>query len=250
MPSKKDHEAARAKAKKEKKVLLGLAPLFLVAVFFAYHTLTKINRSSEPTPTSAAVAVPAANPRSATTPSAGGTAPATTTPATATPATGMPIAITIPAGGKLTRLGLFSVKDPFHDQGPRLTSSSSSPDAAKKSKDKAKAHAKPKKGPAAPPTAAVIAVNGHLMSVPVGAVFPTTKDPATNGVFRLVGLTARSAKVAVAGGSYANGSHTLTLTVNSVVTLVNTADGKRYTLVLYPPKTTVPGTPTTTSTGP
>lgn len=252
MASKKEHEAARAKTAKEKKILLALIPLLAIAAFFAYHTMTKLNRSAEPTGTPVAVTPPSSPvAAAATTPAT--TTPAAATPATATPATGTPIAITTPAEGKLSRLGLFSVKDPFYDQGPHVTSSSSSSSTTKTKAKKSKS--KPAKtGPAAPPTAAVISVNGHLMSVAVGAVFPVTKDAATNGIFRLVGLTARSARVAVSGGSYANGAHVLTLTVNSVVKLVNTADGKRYTLVLYPPTTTVPGTTTTptttTTTGP
>ena len=40
--------------------------------------------------------------------------------------------------------------------------------------------------------------------------------------------------MAIAGGSYASGDATLTLQANKPVTLVNTADGKQYTLQLYP----------------
>lgn len=249
MSAKKAHDAARAKAAKEKKILLALAPLLAIAAFFAYHTMSKLHHSSAPPVTPAAATTPASSPAAATT-------PATTTPATATPATATPVAIETPAGGKLARLTLFAAKDPFHDQGPRVSSSSSSKSSSSKQSTKSKqSKSKPsQKAPATPPSAAVIAVNGRLMSVPVRAAFPVTNNPVTNGVFKLVGLTARSAKIAVAGGSYANGSRTLTLTVNSVVTLVNTADGKRYTLALYPPTTTVPGapvtTPTTTTTGP
>jgi hypothetical protein len=53
-------------------------------------------------------------------------------------------------------------------------------------------------------------------------------------MFQLVSLTASSARVAVAGGSYASGAQTLTLKVSRAVTLVNTADGTRYTLTLEP----------------
>jgi hypothetical protein len=53
-------------------------------------------------------------------------------------------------------------------------------------------------------------------------------------------LTATTAQVAIAGGSYANGQATLKLTVNKPVTLVNTADGQRYTLLLLPQGTTAP----------
>jgi hypothetical protein len=58
-----------------------------------------------------------------------------------------------------------------------------------------------------------------------------------------VSLTATTATVAVAGGSYASGSQTLTLHVNKPVTLVNTADGTRYTLVLYPQGTVPAASP-------
>jgi hypothetical protein len=59
----------------------------------------------------------------------------------------------------------------------------------------------------------------------------------------------------VAGGSYSSGAQTLTLKVNRPVTLVNTADGTRYTLTLLPqgtvPSATAPsptGTPAGTTT--
>lgn len=215
-------------------MLFALAPLLLVAAFFAYHTLSKLHSSSSTTPppaaTTSATTVPTATPVSETTPAA------TTFTPIVTPA----------AAGKLTRLPSFSPKDPFHDQGPRTSvAAATQPQTGSKTK----------KTPAAPPTTAVIAVNGRLASVVVGAIFPVTKDAATNGVFRLVSLTAKAAKVAVVGGSYTSGKHALTLGVDSVVTLVNTADGKRYTLILYPQGTPVPGappttTPATTTTGP
>lgn len=246
--SKNAHEAARAKAAKQKKILIGLSPLLFVALFFAYHTMSKLHSS------------PSATPPPATTPA--------TTPPTATVSTGTPISSTTPAApnftpiatppassGKLTQLPSLASKDPFHDQGPHATVARAA--GSKSKKPAAKSSAKIQKTAVAPPTAAVIAVNGRLMSVAVGMSFPVTKSPATNAIFRLVGLTAKSARIAVVGGSYTSGSHTLTLNVNSVVRLVNTADGKRYTLILYPPGTPVPGAPatttatqTTTTTGP
>ena len=75
--------------------------------------------------------------------------------------------------------------------------------------------------------------------------------PAATPMFQLVSLTDTTAKVAVAGGSYATGASTLTLKVNVPVTLVNTADGTRYTIELYPQGTVAPtgssGAATTTS---
>ena len=232
MASKKAHEAARARAAKEKKILIALVPLLLVAGWFGWHTMSKLHSSPSTTP------------------------PAATTPG-ATVSTGTPVSATTPVAsivtppsdtGKLDRTPGFAPKDPFHDQGPHTTTTTAADNSATSGSN---AKSKASKTPAPPPSAAVIAVNGHLASVVVGAVFPVTKNPATDGIFKLVSLTAKSAKVAVAGGSYTSGRHVLTLTVNSIVTLVNTADGKRYTLILYPPGTPAPGAPasvTTTST--
>ena len=61
----------------------------------------------------------------------------------------------------------------------------------------------------------------------VGSSFPSD-DP----VFKLVSLTSSTAKVAVAGGSLSSGAPTVTLTKGKKVTLMNTADGTRYDLVL------------------
>ncbi|MGH3008494.1 MAG: hypothetical protein ACRDLM_03690 [Gaiellaceae bacterium] len=246
MAAKSAHEAAKAKAAKEKKILIVLAVPLAIALFFAYHTVTKLHKSSAPE-----VVAPAATPGTAT------TASSSTTPAT-TVATGTPVSATLPTApapppdaGKLSRLTLLSSKDPFFDQGPHVTAAGGS------STKQTNQSTQPKQKTASvPPASAVIAVNGRLSLVAVGEVFPLTKDSATNGIFRLVGLTAKSAKVAVVGGSYTTGARALTLTVNSVVTLLNTADGKRYTLILYPPGTPTPGAtqttgaPTTTTTGP
>jgi hypothetical protein len=87
-------------------------------------------------------------------------------------------------------------------------------------------------------------VNGLSESVSTNGIFPTTSTIATtNGLFELVSLTAKTATVSVVGGSYASGSQTLKLTVGKAVTLVNTADGTRYTLLLYPQGTPAPAAP-------
>jgi hypothetical protein len=87
----------------------------------------------------------------------------------------------------------------------------------------------------------VISINGVSESINAGANFPVaSSDPSAVGLFQLVSLTATTATISVVGGSYASGSSTLTLKVNKPVTLVNTADGTRYTLVLYPQGTVAP----------
>jgi hypothetical protein len=74
---------------------------------------------------------------------------------------------------------------------------------------------------------ATISVNGIPGTVTVGGSFPTTAQ-----VFTLVSLTRTSAKIGIAGGSYENGAATVTLLKGKTVTLMNTADGARYTLRL------------------
>jgi hypothetical protein len=64
-------------------------------------------------------------------------------------------------------------------------------------------------------------------------------------------VTAHSAKVSIVGGSYATGATAITLRENKPVTLMNTADGTRYVLILKPLGTSVPtAKPTTTTTTP
>jgi hypothetical protein len=86
----------------------------------------------------------------------------------------------------------------------------------------------------------------------------TVDFPAAGPVFHLVSLTRKTAKISVAGGSLANGAPTLTLRRGKPLTLVNTADGTRYRLVLVStskeiatatatPESAAPGTTTTTT---
>ena len=83
------------------------------------------------------------------------------------------------------------------------------------------------KQPSAKATQAKISVNGASEEVAVGGAFPSG-DP----VFRLVSLTKTSAKVGIAGGSLSSGNATVTLTKGKKLTLMNTADGTRYELLL------------------
>src|SRR5205085_12553117 len=104
------------------------------------------------------------------------------------------------------------------------------------------------------PGGAVISVNGTLMSVTVGTNFPAAGTDAnvTQPLFHLVSVVAHTARISIAGGSYANGAPTVTLRENKPVTLMNTADGTRYKLVLKPQGTPVSApaaAPATGSTG-
>ena len=85
----------------------------------------------------------------------------------------------------------------------------------------------PTRGSQPAPTAATISVNGVAEPVSIGKDFPTA-DP----VFRLVSLTRRTAKISIAGGSFASGNPTITLQLGKTLTLMNTADGTRYEIRL------------------
>jgi hypothetical protein len=76
------------------------------------------------------------------------------------------------------------------------------------------------------PTVA-ISVNGDVSKVGTQGTFP-----AGAPVFTLVSWQHGSAKISIVGGSYAAGGATLTLRLNTPVTLQNTHDGKQYKLVL------------------
>ena len=95
------------------------------------------------------------------------------------------------------------------------------------------------------PTIATISVNGVKMAVTVKGDFP-----ADSPFFRLVSLTSKSAKIGIAGGSLATGSPTVTLKKGKAVTLMNTADGTRYILVLVAFGDTTTPAAATTGTSP
>jgi hypothetical protein len=212
------------------------------------------HQAKAPIVEASASAPPAANPAAATpTP----TPSATPVPA-ASPAPTQSLVASVqvqPDPGQLTEFARFASKDPFFQSvqktGPAASSSSSSSSSKPAATPKTPTVA-PQAPPAPPPTSAVISINGELMSVTVGSDFPilgsTVFAQAGASLFHLVSLTQKSAKVAISGGSYADGAPTIKLTVGTPVTLQNTADGTRYTLLLEPQGTQVPAPTTTAAT--
>jgi hypothetical protein len=86
--------------------------------------------------------------------------------------------------------------------------------------------------PSAPvpaPTDALIATNGVCERVSVKGTFPTDEN-----IFRLASIAkdGKSIEVGIVGGSFDNGHPTATLKLGEKITLVNTADGTRYEIVL------------------
>jgi hypothetical protein len=158
------------------------------------------------------------------------------------------------SAGQLVSFSRFAPKDPFV---PQVRESASKPGAGKKAKPAKAARKKPGKREAgtrapkrrgaatakrggkapvaveapttitAPASSALIAVNGVREEVKVGSPFP-----AADKLFRLVAVDGRTATIAVVGGSLADGGKTLTLERGKPLTLMNTADGRRYALRL------------------
>ena len=79
------------------------------------------------------------------------------------------------------------------------------------------------------PTEALIATNGVCERISVDGTFPTDEN-----IFRLVAIAknGKSVEVGIVGGSFDNGHPTATLKLGEKITLVNTADGTRYEIVL------------------
>jgi hypothetical protein len=240
----------KAKAKRQKIIVaVGSVALLALLAFQVPRTLKMLHQSSADSGSSSS----SPSTSSTTTgpiapPSLGG---ANTTPtAAAVSADGLsdPDSVPTPQSGQLLVFGRFRSKDPFSQQlaqckaadGDTIpcpsTSGSSTTTTAT-----APANAPPTGGatvvqgstpPAPPPpaakrSAARISVNGVPESVQVGSQFP-----AANPTFTLVSVSAGTAKVGIAGGSFATGGQTVTLKKNKPLTLMNTADGTRYVLRL------------------
>jgi hypothetical protein len=234
--AKKQVSLKEAKAARQKKILIGGGILFVLLLVYQVPRTMKMLNPSAPAQTAA----PAATTSTATTPT--GTPPAVPVGRAVLTAQLAPAA----REGQLSVLSAsFKSKDPFRqvikDGGSSPSASSASPEKSATDKLKLKvvpstpaAIASPS-APAAPAAkkvvlpflSAMISVNGVKEGVNVTVDFPVATP-----VFHLVSLTKKTAKISVAGGSLANGDPTLILRRGKPLTLVNTADGTRYRLVL------------------
>jgi hypothetical protein len=159
----------------------------------------------------------------------------------------------VPASGQLVSFGRFASKDPFAQQVD--TSSGGGTPSSGGSGGATTPKPVPPVGPLGPspgtpavkplPTTASISVNGIVETVGLGIDFPVAAP-----VFHLVALTATSAKIAIVGGSYADGAATVTLKKGKTLTLENTSDGSRYVLRLIALDPVASTTTTTTTTTP
>lgn len=242
-------DRAKAKAKKQKQLAIALTAVLVVLVAIQGPKTMKMLKGAPSAPSVVASSTAPAT----TTPAGVAPAPATApgAAATATPGQLVSAVQATPDAGQLREFNRFASKDPFAAQvDPSAAAAPQGGTAVPASAPKAQAA--PKAPAAPPPTSAVISLNGELMAVVVNGAFPTsgTTFNRVGSLFQLVSLTRTSAKVTVVGGSYANGAPALTLAVGKPVTLQNTADGTRYTLVLEPQGTQLPPPVATTAPAP
>jgi hypothetical protein len=242
----------KAKAKRQKVILaVGSVVLLAVLAFQVPRTLKMMkspsadSSSTASTTTSAAGSTPLAPPAldGSSTAAAGATSPVSTasesTDGVSDPSNPLP-----PASGQLVSFSKFKSKDPFNQQitdcsggssgtagcVPATTSTSAKPASTQKPGPVSTHSTLMKigsKSGAAKVTQARISVNGIPGSVAVGASFPSSSP-----VFTLVSLASGVAKIGIAGGSYENGAATVSLKKGQAITLMNTANGTRYTLRL------------------
>lgn len=249
--AKKHVDPLKAKEKKQKILLAVLGVVFLGLVAFQAPKVMKQLNPPEPasaspeTPTTATP--PTGAPSLAAPTLSGADQAAGTTPGTSGPlvSSGSPVL----QDGQLASFSRFASKDPFAQQLSDTEGGSSSSEGSSAPTEDGIPDI-PGNAPA--PGTAIISVNGTLYTVPVGTDFPqaSTTDPTLVPLFHLISLTAHTAKISIVGGSYANGARTVTLRENKALTLMNTADGTRYRLILKPPGTEAPGTSGDTSTTP
>jgi hypothetical protein len=202
MAPKAAQEAAKKKAAKQKKILIGLGLVLVLALGYAVMTLTHLN-SKPPVQ---------ATPAAATTPA--GAIP------TVAPAAAVTPGIAPPPVDSLRTFIALGRKDPFHDDGPNVGSPSKSTKSATSNGSSSKS-----KKTSGPPRAAVISLDGKRLVAAVHAGFGHA--PGSFGpLFRLVKVTAKTAVIAVVGTP-----QRFTLHMRQPLTLAQ-AGGQKYTLIL------------------
>jgi hypothetical protein len=258
----KPADAAKAKAAKQKKMVIALSVVLVLAMGYAVKTMKSMGGGPAAAPVEATTSVtpnPNAPQPAAASPVATAAAPTLAgaalgaLPATSTsvPTADLVSAVRPAAAtGQLQSFSRFYSKDPFAGgagSSPATTTTTTTSSGSGSSGSGGAASPPPAvPAPPTPPvTSAVISINGVGESVAAGGAFP-----AASPMFQLVSLTAKTAKISVVGGSYATGAPTLTLTVNKPLTLQNTADGTKFTILLLPQGTAAPAAPTTSGAAP
>jgi hypothetical protein len=214
---------AKAKAKRQKIILAVLGVVFIGVLAWQVPSVLKMMNEKPP---------PTATPPPAAAPLPGTPVVGTPVSVPGTPVPAGTLADSDPAaqaaGGQLVTFDRFESKDPFAQQLSDKPAPAPQDDApADVPASGQSGGSAPKPPPAPAPASAEITVNGSKETVSVGGTFPQA-DP----VFVLVSVTKTTAKVGISGGSLATGTPTVTLNKGKTLTLENTVDGARYTLLL------------------
>ena len=236
MARKGTAELQKAKEAKQKKIaIVGFVLLLGIMAFQGPRTLKMLKgpEAAPPPPTTTTASTPTDG-GLALPPVTGGTTAPTAAPADA----GSSDAGPAPVAGQLVSFTRFASKDPFVQQidpgaieapsggGRSKTSSSGAKGAGggggKSSGSSSGGGSKPEAA-----TKATLVVNGTREEVAVGGEFP--KD---SPFFTLVAVGPSSARIGIAGGSYASGDQTATVGKGKTLVLQNTADGTRYEIKL------------------
>jgi hypothetical protein len=234
---KREQNLREAKDKRMKKVAIGGAILLVAVLAFEVPKMLHSGGSSTSTPPPATTTTPASSTTPASTPTATptGTAAAAVTPTAAS--TKLPSDLPpTRAKSQLFSFTHFAGKDPFVQQVNSAPAAQSSTTASSSSGKSGSTPAsgtttaaishKPSRTLAAN-GAARISVNGRIQVVRVGASFPSA-----NPLFRLVSVAGGVARIGLASGSYTSGARTVSLASGRSLTLVDTADGIRYSIRL------------------
>jgi hypothetical protein len=256
MPSKKSHDTAAAKAKKQK-IVLGIAGLaFLALCAIQGPKLMKGSSSTPPAPAAAESAAAPDTSGAPVTPAPAATGSATVVKATTRRASAVLAGVTIEGGGtpaagaaQLVSFSLFEAKDPFVQQGSTETSgttettatptlsdteptpstgtSGSTSSSTSSSSSGGSAPSTTEAPQAAPATTNVtIEMNGKSYPLEVKESFPKAEP-----LFKVASAKPKLVRIGVAGGSFAD-AKTLPLRLGKQVVLVNQATGARYVLKL------------------
>jgi hypothetical protein len=242
----KFQEMRERKDQRAKKFAIGGAVLLVAVLAFEIpHVLKKSGGTSATPP-------PATTATTATTTGSTTPAPATTPPGTAAAAVTPTGSTQLPndAAPKRSKSQLYSFsnfkgKDPFAQQVVDATQTpGDAPSTSTGGTSGASSGVITAASPSIPATtaatsqqtqartlaqtgSATISVNGRAQVIRIGASFPSS-----NPLFKLVSIANGIARVGIAGGSYASGASTVSLTAGRTLTLVDTADGVRYKLQL------------------
>jgi hypothetical protein len=232
----------QAKAKRQKIVAaVGGVLLLGLLAFQVPRTMKMLHPPSESSSSSSTTAATTSATTSTPAPAAGAS---NVTAAVVSGGDGLtdPDALPAPQSGQLLAFGRFRTKDPFVQQldasGPTGASGATAKPGATQptAASTPAATAVPKTAGGSSPSprtvqvvanTARISVNGSPQTVQVGGSFPSS-DP----VFKLVSLTRTAGRVGIAGGSLESGAAAVALKKGKALTLLNTADGKRYVLRL------------------